>query len=147
MSLTVRDVIKKQEGRQQRRHEAFEAVLDQCNRRIAQYVEVLKNTRACVFEVPDVAIGFPLYNLNDCIGYVKSSLVANGFSVEYIFPRFLVIHWDPPNVSGTPQPKPSKQSKPSSKKTQKGRVATSAPAFATSAPAFATSAPGSLNLF
>ena len=135
MSLTVRDVQKTQEGRQQRRHEAFEAVLDQCNRRIAQYVEVLKNTRACVFEVPEVTIGFPLYNLNDCIEYVMSSLVTNGFRVQYIFPRFLVIHWDPPNVSGTPPPPP-----PPKKKHKKSRHVTSA-AAATAPP------PGNLNLF
>jgi hypothetical protein len=48
----------------------------------------------CFFEFPYFIIGYPLYDLNKCIEYVKTSLTSNGFLVNYYFPNYIYISWD-----------------------------------------------------
>ena len=118
--LTVSDIHKIQKSRLANRNEAFDAVLEQCNRRIKKYVEVLKDTTACIYEVPEMLVGYPLYKLNDCIVHLVNALEKNGFKIAYCFPRYLVISWGAVEASKMPKnvlqfdttTKPKKNKKP-----------------------------------
>ena len=47
----------------------------------------------CFFEVPEFVIGYPLYNINECVNYIHDKLTSNGFLVKYYFPNILYISW------------------------------------------------------
>lgn len=69
----------------------FDKVLKQCYRVIKQTVS--KEEQWCIYTIPEIMFGNPLYNIPDCANYIYRSLKKNGFTVKYIFPNHLVIMW------------------------------------------------------
>jgi hypothetical protein len=44
--------------------------------------------------MPEVLVGFPNYNLSDCLVFIVDSLESNGFLTRYIHPNLLFISWN-----------------------------------------------------
>jgi hypothetical protein len=42
-------------------------------------------------------VGLPIYNINDCIEYVVGQLEENGFVVEHVYSKYIIISWFPSN--------------------------------------------------
>ena len=104
--MLARDIIAAQAKRQNKRYESFEQILNRCHKTINKSIEVLRNNHHCFFEVPEFIIGYPLYDLNECIEYVIRKLTQEGFYVRYFFPRILYISWAPQPSPALPQPQP-----------------------------------------
>ena len=47
----------------------------------------------CWYLVPEIIIGIPRYNLNECTSFVIHNLRDNGFKVIYTHPNLLFISW------------------------------------------------------
>lgn len=90
--LNVQQLGVLMQARMQRRHQCFDKVVELCFTHIKRFAE--KNTTFCFYEVPDFLIGYPLYDLNDCINYIIEKLQSNDFLVKYFFPRILYISWN-----------------------------------------------------
>lgn len=98
--FTAADILKQQGQRQAKRHEAFNIIIDNCYKKIQKCIQVTRNVYSCFCEIPEFIIGYPLYDLNECIQYCMNILIKKGFSIQYIFPRVLYISWMP-----APKPK------------------------------------------
>jgi hypothetical protein len=48
----------------------------------------------CSFIMPEILIGYPNYNLSDCLVFIIDSLETNGFLTRYIHPNLLFISWN-----------------------------------------------------
>jgi hypothetical protein len=48
----------------------------------------------CSFVMPEILIGFPNYNLSECLVFIVDSLETNGFLTRYIHPNLLFISWN-----------------------------------------------------
>jgi hypothetical protein len=46
------------------------------------------------YEVPLFVVGYPLFDISECIEFLIKELESNGFLVRYFFPRYLYISWD-----------------------------------------------------
>lgn len=90
--LNILDLHRTISSKQQKRIECFEKVLELCHKKIVTHSEN-KKTRL-FYEVPDFMLGYPLYDINDCIKHVMESLQSNGFLATYYFPRYVYISWD-----------------------------------------------------
>jgi hypothetical protein len=78
---------------------SFEQVMLKCHSKIKL---ASKNSHfACFYEVPEVVIGIPLYNITECISYIISGLKDNGFLVKYLYPKIIYICWDPKIINKT----------------------------------------------
>jgi hypothetical protein len=44
--------------------------------------------------MPEVLVGYPNYNLSDCLVFIVESLENNGFLTRYIHPNLLFISWN-----------------------------------------------------
>jgi hypothetical protein len=104
--LSAKDIVAAQTKRQNKRSESFDQILDKCYKTIKRSVEVLRNNNNCFVEIPEFLIGYPLYDLNECIQFVVQKLTVNGFYVKYFFPRVLFISWAPPPKQALPAPPP-----------------------------------------
>lgn len=66
--------------------------------RIHQRIKVTSRQRnentMCYFVMPEVMIGFPTYDIADCLVYIMSKLEENGFLLKYIHPNLLLISWN-----------------------------------------------------
>lgn len=89
--LSVKDIINNKKKRDERKSEVFQILLKECCNKI-RLGDELKNMY-CIYEVPEFVIGQPLYNLNEAIGYIVNELSQRGFTVQYIFPKIIIVTW------------------------------------------------------
>ena len=47
----------------------------------------------CWYVVPEVLLGIPKYDHNDCTAFIINKLQENGFTIRYIHPNLLFISW------------------------------------------------------
>jgi hypothetical protein len=52
------------------------------------------NNQFCYFVMPEVLIGYPNYDFNECLIYIINSLETDGFLIKYIHPNLLLISWN-----------------------------------------------------
>lgn len=92
MSLTVFDLHNSMRKKSEARSKSFDKVFEICTNKIvtASQKELLK----MYFDVPEYVFGLPVYNINNCVMYLKQKLELNGFYVIYYFPKILYISWD-----------------------------------------------------
>ena len=48
----------------------------------------------CSYIMPEVLIGYPNYNLSDCLVFIIDRLQTDGFLTRYIHPNLLFISWN-----------------------------------------------------
>jgi hypothetical protein len=96
--LNIFDLYKSANDKKSNKKVQFEHVLTKCHSAIKN---ANKHHQACFYEVPEVIIGIPLYNVTDCITYIIHGLKDNGFLVKYIYPKTIYINWDPKVVNKT----------------------------------------------
>uniref|UniRef100_A0A6C0JPD2 Uncharacterized protein n=1 Tax=viral metagenome TaxID=1070528 RepID=A0A6C0JPD2_9ZZZZ len=48
----------------------------------------------CSYIMPEVLIGYPNYNLSDCLVFIVGRLQNDGFLTRYIHPNLLFISWN-----------------------------------------------------
>jgi hypothetical protein len=70
----------------------FDLVLNKCIEKIS-YTNRHTDKTFVIFEVPQVLIGYPLYDMKSCILFIISKLSANGYIIEFIDPFYLYIDW------------------------------------------------------
>lgn len=90
--LTIMDVQRTLNQKQEKKFVCYEKVLQLCQKRIITLAEQEK--KCCFFIFPEYVIGFPLFDLNACMEHCKKCLINNGFWVEYYFPNKFYISWD-----------------------------------------------------
>lgn len=97
--LTLAELYNVQKAKQTARHISFDRVIELCHRRIrtvASYSGM--NT---FFEIPGMIVGYPLFNIRECMGYLVEALRKNGFLVQILPPphyAVVYISWDPNEV-------------------------------------------------
>lgn len=90
--LNILDLNRSISQKHLKRIECFDRVLELCHKKIISSSENKK--KRIFYEVPDYMLGYPLYDINECITHVMDSLKSNGFLAIYYFPRYIYISWD-----------------------------------------------------
>lgn len=70
---------------------SFEKVLDMCFKQITSAANI--NASTCLFEVPEFVLGYPLFNINECIIYILDKLKKHNYIVNYYFPKLIQVAW------------------------------------------------------
>jgi hypothetical protein len=105
---TASDMQRRTQDLSKKRENTMRHLLQKCIRQIIRCAD-LEQTE-CVFEVPEVVLGLPTYDLGAAVAYLQDSLRAKGFQIAYIFPRVLIIGWRkqplqlPKNPASTDRP-------------------------------------------
>ena len=85
--LDIHELRKEKERKQEKRVAIFNEILKLCHSKIIRASKDEKDK--CFYQVPEMRIGLPVYNLNTCIAYLILNLNKNGFKVRFIKPNFL----------------------------------------------------------
>lgn len=72
--------------------EIYNVVLNKCIEKIV-YTNKHTDKTFIIFEVPQVLIGYPLYDMKSCLLYIIKKLFKHGYIIEYIQPFYLYIDW------------------------------------------------------
>lgn len=89
--LSLSDIVNNKKKRDEKKEEVFQVILKECCAKIRKSDE-MKNLY-CIYTVPEFIIGFPIFNLNECITYIMKEISKRGFQTQYIFPNIIVIAW------------------------------------------------------
>jgi hypothetical protein len=90
-NLNALDLFKKNKNYEQKIINIFKKILSKCNNAIL--FSHKKKQNDLLYKVPEIILGYPSYNLDECICYLIIKLRKNNFYVKYIYPNMLFIAW------------------------------------------------------
>lgn len=103
---TASDMQRRTQDLCKKRENTMQHVLRMCIKQIIKCADMEQTE--CAFEVPEVVLGLPTYDIGAAVAYVQDHLRAKGFQIVYIFPRVLIISWRKkeavPTTSSTRKP-------------------------------------------
>lgn len=76
------------------RLELFNKLLKRIHSKILFLSKKREQNNFCSYVMPEILIGYPNYNLLECLNYIMTSLKNDGFRCRYIHPNLLMISWD-----------------------------------------------------
>ena len=88
----IRSLYKVQKTRSELRQETYDSLLKKVHHRVTTVSK--RNETQCLFQLPQLIMGMPLYNPFECCGYLIHILKKEGFLVKYFHPNILYINWD-----------------------------------------------------
>jgi hypothetical protein len=94
------------------RLDIYNKLLIKVHNRIKTASRLKTNENFCTYVMPEVLIGYPNYNLEECLLFIIDKLQADGFLTRYIHPNLLMIswnHWVPSYVRDEIKKKTGKQ--------------------------------------
>jgi len=91
-SLSINDLYETINEKNMKRIKHFDDVLKKIHNRI-KYNARLEKT-FCFYQVPEMILGVPLYNILDLREYISNSLKKDGFKYMYIDPNWFFISWE-----------------------------------------------------
>lgn len=71
----------------------FNKLLEKIHYKIKVASRQRKNNEFCYYVMPEVLIGCPKYNFEECLLYIISCLQNDGFLTKYIHPNLILISW------------------------------------------------------
>jgi hypothetical protein len=76
------------------RLEAFNKLLLKIHDKIKIISRHRNNNNICCYVIPEILIGYPTYDIGECIGYIVHRLNNDGFLTRYVHPNMLFISWN-----------------------------------------------------
>ena len=76
------------------RLDIYTKLLIKVHNRIKTASRVKNNENFCTYIMPEVLIGYPNYNLDECLVYIIDKLQIDGFLTRYVHPNLLMISWN-----------------------------------------------------
>ena len=71
----------------------FNKLLEKIHYKIKVASRQRKNNEFCYYVMPEVLIGYPNYDFQECLLYIISCLQSDGFLTKYIHPNLILISW------------------------------------------------------
>lgn len=72
----------------------FNKLLKRVHTKIKTTSRQKKNNTICFFVMPEIMIGYPRYDVGECVVYIMDQLNQNGFNTKYIHPNLIIICWE-----------------------------------------------------
>jgi hypothetical protein len=88
----IRMLYTSQKTRSDLRQETYNSLLNKVHHRVLTVSQ--RNDTQCIFQLPQLVMGMPLYKPFECCGYLIHVLKKEGFLVKYFHPNILYINWD-----------------------------------------------------
>ena len=89
--IKASDLVKEQKERDTIKFKTFDKIYILIEKKIV--LASKGNNYHTWFDVPEFLVGYPLYNMEDCLKYITEKLKKNGFKSEFFNPNILYIKW------------------------------------------------------
>ena len=76
------------------RVDIYNKLLIKIHNRIKLSSRIKTNENFCTYIMPEVLIGYPNYNVEECLVFIIDKLQTDGFLTRYIHPNLLMISWN-----------------------------------------------------
>ena len=104
--IQLNELYQMKKKKEQAKVLCYDRVIELCHRRIRNIAEF--GGQNTFYEVPGMLVGYPLYNIYDCLQYVVEALRKSGFLVQILPPPHICVvyvSWDPNDLKPKFAPK------------------------------------------
>lgn len=92
--LNIDELYESKKKNDLNRLEIYNKLIVKIHNRIKMASRLRNNDQFCHFVMPEILIGYPNYNLSDCLVFIISCLEKDGFLTRYVHPNLLLISWN-----------------------------------------------------
>jgi len=92
--INIDDLYETKKKNDLSKYNLFNKLLLKIHTRIKTASRQRNSDNFCSYIMPEVLVGFPNYNLSECLVFIIDSLENNGFLTRYIHPNLLFISWN-----------------------------------------------------
>lgn len=107
--INIFNLHKSQRVKKKNRIKYYKKVLEKCIKKIKLVAE--KAETNLLYTIPNIVIGIPLYDKEECAQYLVKILKAQGFMVVFMKPNIIFISWEEIPKSHYPKKKKKKKRK------------------------------------
>mgnify|MGYP000353457155 CR=1 FL=1 len=94
---SISSLHKEKNVKESSKNDIFNIVLNKIVQKIT-YTNRHTNQTYIIFEIPQILIGYPQYDMKSCILFVINRLSENGYMVDFLEPFYLYIDWGSNNT-------------------------------------------------
>ena len=91
--LNIDELYEKKKKTDMNRLSVYVKLLKRIHNEIKMTSRMRENNQICFFVMPEVLVGYPNYDISECLSYVMDRLNTDGFSTRYVHPNLLMISW------------------------------------------------------
>lgn len=91
--INLDDLYEKKKIHDQLTINNYKVILSRIHAKIKTTSRLHLTDQHCWFLIPEILIGVPKFNKENCIAYIIDQLQTNGFKVRYTHPNLLFISW------------------------------------------------------
>lgn len=91
--INIEDLYETKQKNDIQKVETFNKLLEKIHERIKIASRQRVNSEFCYYIMPEVLIGYPNYNFEECLFYILSCLKNDNFLTRYIHPNLILISW------------------------------------------------------
>jgi hypothetical protein len=92
--INIDDLYETKKKNDLNRLDIYNKLLIKIHSKIKIASRLRNNDNFCSYIMPEVLIGYPNYNLSDCLVFIIDRLQNDGFLTRYIHPNLLFISWN-----------------------------------------------------
>ena len=99
--LNIDELYETKQKNDLNRLDIYNKLLIKIHNRVKTASRIRNGEPFCHFIMPEILIGYPNYNLSDCLVFIIDCLQKDGFLTRYVHPNLLLIswnHWIPKHV-------------------------------------------------
>ena len=97
--ISISELYSMKNKRDTKKNDIFILIIEKCHTKIRKIAQ--QGGMNLFYEIPPILLGYPLYNINECIEYVVDALRKNGLLVQ-ILPHpnnfTIYISWKPTDI-------------------------------------------------
>lgn len=97
--INIDELYQKKRQRAETRSKIYDNVLQKCHNKIRYSSNLYIEQEYTYFSVPNILLGYPLFNKEECSKYIITQLLKNGFMVKYLGDGLIFICWKKTNTS------------------------------------------------
>ena len=92
--INIDDLYESKKKNNLTRLDIYNKLLIKIHSKIKMASRLRNNENFCSYTMPEVLIGYPNYNFEECLVFIIDKLQNDGFLTRYIHPNLLLISWN-----------------------------------------------------
>ena len=91
--LNISELFNMRNRAESRRNETYNVILGRCHNHIRKAAK--NGAMECLFEIPSIMIGYPIYDIKMAKAYCMEKLAEDGMRCKDSIGNYIVISWNP----------------------------------------------------
>ena len=91
--LNIDELYERKKETDSQRVSIYNKLLSKVHTKIKLSSRMNMENEFCYYVMPEILIGYPNYNFQECVIYITSCLQDDGFLTKYVHPNLILISW------------------------------------------------------